>query len=605
MIGQATGSKPRLAPWLDKGGGDTAMVMRIVDELRDRPTTFRYQWDMYRLLFANSPTKLDDESPDGYDADRGESGYRTRGGELVKSHGERLVADFLYLNGVNYVYERAYNVDVSDATHSQYRPDFCYPDINVWHEHWAIGREGEPPAAFVGYAESMEWKRQLHAKHGSTLVESTWADVMFGTGLVDLEADLTRLGLSFDWNPDRPVNDAWSKPMKHEDLARLIRTFMTHIKSNSWTSAGLDERLAGDQKHLSGYRTTLFLEIYWQIHAEWQQRLAADNSVDFEDMLVAAAQQLESGAATGDYDLVMVDEFQDASRARARLVRGLLRQPGRFLLAVGDDWQSINRFAGADLSVMTDFETWFGRGPHLALTTTFRCPQTICDVASSFVSKNPSQFTKPMRSTQTDPGPPVVVIRAENASRALATYLDELSAAIAEGTVPRPRGRKVTVDVLGRYGFERDVLPHRLPSNLQVRFRTVHSAKGLEADYIVLPGMGTGTYGFPSAIADDPVLDLAMPEPESFDHAEERRLLYVALTRARRQVTLITPTRRMSPFVIELIQDGLVDLAGDDDRPVEVCGKCGHGTLVEREGRYGRFLGCTNFPVCRNTRNVS
>lgn len=112
--------------------------------------------------------------------------------------------------------------------------------------------------------------------------------------------------------------------------------------------------------------------------------------MDFEDMLVAAADHLEAGRADLGYELVMVDEFQDASRARARLVRGLLACPHRYLLAVGDDWQSINRFAGADLSVMTEFTTWFGPGPQLALTTTFRCPQAICDVASAFVAKNPA-----------------------------------------------------------------------------------------------------------------------------------------------------------------------------------------------------------------------
>ena len=227
--------------------------------------------------------------------------------------------------------------------------------------------------SFEGYAEGMAWKRGVHAQYGTTLVESTWADVMFGDGLTKLKDELTRPGLTFDWNPDRPVNDGRAKPMKHGDLARLVRTFMTHVKSNSWTADDLERRLAADLARLDGFRTRLFLEVYWQIHAEWEQRLAADRSVDFEDMLVQAAGHLEAGNIGADYDLIMVDEFQDASRARARLVRGLVQTPGRFLMAVGDDWQSINRFAGADLSVMTDFEAWFGRGHQLALTTTFRC----------------------------------------------------------------------------------------------------------------------------------------------------------------------------------------------------------------------------------------
>ncbi|OYV45695.1 MAG: hypothetical protein B7X10_05510, partial [Burkholderiales bacterium 21-58-4] len=140
---------------------------------------------------------------------------------------------------------------------------------------------------------------------------------------------------------------------------------------------------------------------------------------------------------------------------------GLVKEPGRFLLAVGDDWQSINRFAGADLSVMTRFEEWFGRGRQLVLTTTFRCTQTICDVARVFVTKNPSQFEKPMRSVSEDSTGSVTVVRASDDARAVASYLDRLSDAVSDGSVvPGPSGT-VSVDVLGRYGFQRDVVPRK------------------------------------------------------------------------------------------------------------------------------------------------
>lgn len=603
VIGRATGEKPRLAPWLDQGD-DVRTILRIVDELKDASEAFRYNWDLYRLLFANAPLDLAESEHDGYSKERRETGYRTFAGEVVKSHSERLVANFLYLNGIEYLYERPYDVNVADATHSQYRPDFYYPAIGVWHEHWALDRDGRPPVTFPGYAAAMGWKRGVHADYGTTLVQSTWAEVMFGDGLTKLKDELTRLGLSFDWNPDRPMTDEWARPMKHEDLARLVRTFMSHVKSNSSTAERVQHRLASDLVHLSGFRTRLFLEVYWQIHAEWDRRLAADGSVDFEDMLVDAARHLEAGDVDGPYDLIMVDEFQDASQARARLVRGLVKPPGRFLLAVGDDWQSINRFAGADISVMTSFESWFGRGPQLALTTSFRCPQTICDVARSFVSRNPSQFNKPMRSAQPDPGPSVTVIRANEVATAVASYLDDLSASVANGSVPSGQDRLVSVDVLGRYGFEHQVLPTRSPTNLQITFRTVHGSKGLEADYVLVPGMGTGTYGFPSTIADDPVLHLAMPAPEPFKHAEERRLFYVALTRARRAVTLITPTRRMSPFVVELLDDPNVTTMGDIESVVEICTRCGQGTMVRRNGRFGSFLGCSTFPACQGKRSL-
>lgn len=598
VIGQATGKKPRLAKWIDQGE-DARMVLRIVDLLRDASETFRYRWDLYRVLPAHAPTKLETHEPDAYDSATRQNGYRTFGGDIVKSHSERLIADFLYLNGVEYEYERPYCVDVADASHSQYRPDFYYPTIDVWHEHWALDQHGNPPAEFEGYAAGMAWKRDLHGRHATQLIETTWGDVMFGDGLEKLEAELTRRGVALDWNPDRPLNDEWAKPMKHEDLARFVRTFMAHVKSNSWRREDLEGRLASELSRLNGFRSRLFLDIYWEIHAAWERRLAEDHAVDFEDMLVQAAGHLEAGNVDCPYDLIMVDEFQDASRARPRLVRGLLQKRGRYLLTVGDDWQSINRFAGADLSVMTGFHEWFGKGHQLPLTTTFRCTQSICDAASSFVSKNPNQFQKPMHSAH-GAGEPIRIIRADSNSRALNDYLRGLSAGVTVGDI-RPGGSgQVTVDVLGRYWFERDVLP----GNLKVTFRTVHGSKGLEADYVVVPGLATGIYGFPSTIADDPVLKLAMPAPEEFEHAEERRLFYVALTRARRGVALITPPQRISPFVIELLQDPNVVVGGATMEQIEVCAKCNTGVMVERRGKFGPFLSCSRFPACTNKRSV-
>ena len=192
VIGKATGIKPRLAPWLD-GGQDVAMVCRIVDELRDGSVEFRYKWDLYRLLFARMADSPDGGEVDNYDRATKVSGFRTYKGETVKSQGERMLADWLYLNGVNYEYERPYaHIDVADRDHSQYRPDFYYPDVDVWHEHWALDRDGVPPASFTGYAESMRWKKQIHRQHGTKLVETTWAEIIDNSGFGPFSDELTQ-----------------------------------------------------------------------------------------------------------------------------------------------------------------------------------------------------------------------------------------------------------------------------------------------------------------------------------------------------------------------------------------------------------------------------
>ncbi|MDN4474644.1 UvrD-helicase domain-containing protein [Demequina sp. SYSU T00192] len=353
-----------------------------------------------------------------------------------------------------------------------------------------------------------------------------------------------------DAGPDAPSGAMAAQPDK--DLAPLVRTFMSHVKANALTREDVARRLARTPE-LDTARTRAFLDLCWRVHARWDAELRATGTVDFDDMLVRAAELLEADPSLARWDLVMVDEFQDTSRARARLMKALLQGRGKHLLAVGDDWQAINRFAGADLSVMTDFGTVFGPALTRRLQTTFRTTQVTADVAGRFVSRNPAQIAKTVRSARGPGGAPVRVVRVArkgDLARAVEARLEELA-----GASPG-----ATVDVLGRYGFDQKLVPTRRFDGLEVRFRTVHRSKGLEADHVILPNVTRGRYGFPGTIGDDPVLSLAIAADDGYPDAEERRLFYVALTRARQTVTILTVRHRESPFVLELLEDPDVEV---------------------------------------------
>lgn len=149
-------------------------------------------------------------------------------------------------------------------------------------------------------------------------------------------------------------------------------------------------------------------------------------------------------------------------------------------------------------------------------------------------------------------------------------------------------------------------VPARTPKELLVTFRTVHASKGLEADYIVIPNLSNGVYGFPSRIVDHPILDLAMADPDDFPHAEERRLFYVALTRARHEVVMFVANDAESPFFAELLTDELVSIRGAaGSAALRACPTCDEGLLALRQGRYGEFLGCNRFPRCRYTERTA
>lgn len=181
----------------------------------------------------------------------------------------------------------------------------------------------------------------------------------------------------------------------------------------------------------------MFLQLIQPVREEWESGLRAEHSVDFDDMLLQAAELIEAGQWTSPYRLITVDEMQDTSAARARLIAGLLKMPDRYLFAVGDDWQSINRFAGSDLSVMADFDSWFGPAETVKLETTFRCPQSLCDIAGGFVTKNPDQLSKAVRSNQADGRRRVRAIslkKADDCLPAIMRHLEGLDEQSAQGT---------------------------------------------------------------------------------------------------------------------------------------------------------------------------
>ena len=279
-------------------------------------------------------------------------------------------------------------------------------------------------------------------------------------------------------------------------------------------------------------------------------------------------------------------------------MKSLLKLKGKFVLVVGDDWQSINRFAGADVSLMSKFHDSFGKGPTLHLSRTYRCTQTIADVATQFVTKNPDQIKKNVIADQVGEGNPIVLIRAGGEQQGVREALERISKDV------KASGRKnATVYILGRYNFNRDWVPNEDFPGLKITYRTVHGSKGLEADYVVLVNLEFGRHGFPSEIEDDPILNLAMSELETFEHAEERRLLYVALTRAKKQAFLVTKQNKDSMFAVELMSDSLIDVvtldsANSENPPVQTCPKCKKGVMVIRSGPYSNFLGCNRFPKC-------
>jgi DNA helicase-4 len=426
------------------------------------------------------------------------------------------------------------------------------------------------------------------------------AGLWSGEALNYLASELKKRGVILNPKPDRPIPGR--KPIENPRLVKTFRSFLTHVKNNQLTMEELHHRL---RKRLSGnfiFRHRIFLELFEKIRDSWEEKLKEGKYIDFEDMLGLASDCIEQGRWGGGYRLIMVDEFQDVSQSRARLIACLLKGPGKHLFAVGDDWQSINRFAGSDLSVMTDFEEKFGRAVTLKLENTYRCPQSICDISSMFIQKNNKQIAKKVKSVRHDVVNPVRIIQVDDENSIQEAVANRIKD-ITSDTHAKDRISKIFI--LGRYKNDKKYFP--AGDKNKVEFVTVHSSKGLEADHVIIPRMTSDIYGFPSRIEDDPVLQLAMPGGDSFEYAEERRLFYVALTRAKSTVTVITLPGKQSSFVTELIKDHQLEIYSLKGTIIcnDICPECKTGHLVQKSGKYGLFIGCNTYPRCKYTENIN
>jgi DNA helicase-4 len=446
---------------------------------------------------------------------------------------------------------------------------------------------------------------------------------------------------------------------------------MRKFKSGGYSLQDCDTK--ADRMKL-GKRARAFLDVFKPVFEEYQKRL--NGRIDFEDMILRAAHYTETGRYRSPFRHILVDEFQDISQSRARLVRALKAQhPDMRVFAVGDDWQSIFRFAGSDIHLMRHFGQEFGgtfdgeAGIHrtVDLGRTFRSVDQIAFAARTFVLRNPAQIQKLIvpAGIATEPAIRMVTVSKGEDEGKLSEALTALSSAVA------PDAKAATVLLLGRYRFvEPDMqdLRRRYP-RLKISFKTIHASKGLEADHVILLNADSGRMGFPSEIVDDPLLSLVSPEEEVFQNAEERRVMYVAMTRARHTLTILASNARPSSFATELRKDPaygivaapgaepddhdcgecggrLLGVTGQDGRVwyrcehVQHCGnllpacqscgtdlprskdgtnalrcscgasfpkcpECEDGWLVERSGSYGKFLGCVRYPSCVGKAKIS
>jgi len=461
-----------------------------------------------------------------------------------------MIADFLFSRGIKFEYEKPYPIETATEEKRQYCPDFHLTDYDIYLEHFGIDRKDQPPTFFTeedkkAYLADMEWKKSLHQKNGTKLICTYSYMRQEGTLTGDLETLLTQSGVQLD---DHPVQ--YEKLVRGGEISRfitrVIKSFLSLYKQGGYKVGELRERIKG-KWDLASLRSMAFLEVFEPFQAAYEKELTSMKKIDFGDMINRAREYVKKdyGKWGAHFRYIIVDEFQDTALGAIKLIRAIAAQnPGCKLYFVGDDWQSIYRFNGSDVSLIQKFEEIFQDGRIVPLGNNYRSYRNVVELGEAFITKNPYQRKKAVRSMQV----------SKKKNFILHANKLELIEKFLRNSCEWEKIKKGNVFFLGRYKADYPRYLEKLSEkfkNLTITYMTIHGSKGLEAEFVFL--IPPKELEFPSRITDDPILDLVAASRENFAHAEERRLMYVAITRAKRQVFFIRPEdEKRMPFFREI-----------------------------------------------------
>lgn len=539
---------------------------------------------------------------------------------FTRSEEEKRLCSILTRLGIMFRYEYPYPINTRTPEHRQYKPDFTiyFKDKqgawrSIYLEHFAIDKKGQTPRWFgegtkggwktanQKYLEGIKWKRQTHIKNGTILIETSSAD--FHDEIVEqkLIDQLSKHGVPIKYRTDKELYELLIQRNRQleKTVFTLLLSFITLMKANEKNVNDLIEKCKPVDNHVSSIKEKLnyyiLTEVIKPFFEAYQNELEKNFEIDFTDAIIYASSLCRDGLWQ-HYDYILVDEFQDISIDRYKFLQALRTDfPRTKLYCVGDDWQSIFRFAGSDMALFYEFEKYFGYTELCKIETTYRFHQPLIDKSSAFVMKNPAQKEKIIKSPVGNKRTELSFIKCNAEENGTLKSVEKIINGLPLND---------TILIIGRYNYDAislgfndkiELNTNRIKLKIAGRdifFMSVHSAKGLEADHVILINCNQGAYGFPSLIEDDPILDFVLSKNEQYPFAEERRLFYVAMTRAKKHMYILYDEQRPSPFIGEFLLK--LEIGS------YLCPKCLEGKIIpikegiSNNGIYYRSFCCSN-----------
>lgn len=326
------------------------------------------------------------------------------------------------------------------------------------------------------------------------------------------------------------------KSSKYKNLISTIKTFINLFKTNNCTKKDIKKAF---------YSNSLITKLILIVMNLYDQELKSSNQMDFDDLISTATTIITKFYK---YKYIIIDEFQDTSLLRWNLVKKLLDTNKALIFAVGDDFQSIYHFSGCNVDLFLNFSSLIPNSTILKLKYTYRNSQSLIDIAGKFILKNKAQINKELISSK-DLKKPIRFINYFNPKKALKNLIEKLLPIYDDILILERNNSDINKYITKEFKKENDYLLYK---NHKIRLLTIHSSKGLEADVVILINLINDKMGFPSQIKNPTIIESINSLNDDFLFAEERRLFYVALTRTKNEIYLLTPFFNKSIFVKEL-----------------------------------------------------
>lgn len=510
----------------------------------------------------------------------------------VQSRAEKEILDFLLTSKLS---GAPIQVEYEPRIEGLGRPDFFLPEYDLFIEHWGLNKNGEVPEWFdqstSEYKENMERKKTWFNENNKLLVEifTYEYDEEDPENFIQLlkERIIEKLQSRID-------DDFHFGTMTYRELIEVVsesdRDWITEDRvstdifnfiKNAKTYNLKPERIL--QKLESGKwsrKQRTFGNLAAKVYQSYQEKLRELQKIDFEDMINIAADELKGDKelCKDIYDHILVDEYQDISEQRCRLIKELLEHNHACkLFCVGDDWQSIMGFSGSNLEFFVNFEKYFDNPAITRISTNYRSARPIVDAGSSLIRNNRSCQIQKRTVSGYDKEGLIEVLKLlhrinhkRNYHKQIATdCINRVIEYRKKGYAPKdililsrfmqvhthqtPRLPYIIENIQNEADYQGIKISRNPKTSRRVRLLTVHKAKGLEAKVVFILNVIKDTYGFPCEIEDSSILEPARENyPPQDQKEEERRLFYVAMTRTKEDLYIYTWKPKMSEFLEEI-----------------------------------------------------